>query len=171
VLLLWVYCTSAILFFGAEFTQVYADAEDCVIVPEVNALRRFTPNTTIITTSMASMTNMASSARNRGCRKYSTSQIPPSPTLPPHCPISTRVLRRIYCHAYRFLLLSLGNAALYLSACMLIGTGFLLEIRMDEENGAVRLFGMTPDDWGEIHLVIAIGFIVLTFLHLPLHLS
>ena len=54
---------------------------------------------------------------------------------------------------------------------MLIGTGFLLEIRMDEENGAVRLFGMTPDDWGEIHLVIAIGFIVLTFLHLPLHLS
>jgi len=29
LLLLWVYYTSAILFFGAEFTQVYADAEDC----------------------------------------------------------------------------------------------------------------------------------------------
>lgn len=71
----------------------------------------------------------------------------------------------------KFLLLSFGNAALYLSACLLIGTGFLLEIRMDKEDGAARLFGMTPDDWGEIHLVIAIGFVALTLLHLLLHLA
>ena len=40
LLLLWVYYTSAILFFGAEFTQVYAYAENCVTVPAVNALRK-----------------------------------------------------------------------------------------------------------------------------------
>lgn len=63
-------------------------------------------------------------------------------------------------------LLSLGNAALYLSTCLLVGTGLLLELRMDEEDGATRLFGMDPDDWGEIHLVIAIGFVALTLFHL-----
>lgn len=39
LLLLWVYYTSSILFFGAEFTQVYADADDCVNEPAVYALR------------------------------------------------------------------------------------------------------------------------------------
>lgn len=39
LLLLWVYYTSSILLFGAEFTQVYADADDCVTEPAVNALR------------------------------------------------------------------------------------------------------------------------------------
>ncbi len=39
LLLLWVYYTSCILFFGAEFTQVYAEADDCVTEPAANALR------------------------------------------------------------------------------------------------------------------------------------
>lgn len=39
LLLLWVYYTSCILFFGAEFTQVYATADDCVTEPAANALR------------------------------------------------------------------------------------------------------------------------------------
>jgi hypothetical protein len=51
------------------------------------------------------------------------------------------------------LLLSLTNVALYLVTCALIGTGLLLELRMDEEDGAARLFGMGQDDWGEIHFV------------------
>jgi uncharacterized BrkB/YihY/UPF0761 family membrane protein len=38
VLLLWVYYTSSIFFFGAEFTQVYADADDCVTESAVNAV-------------------------------------------------------------------------------------------------------------------------------------
>ncbi len=39
LLLLWVYYTSCILFFGAEFTQVYAEAGDGVTEPSANALR------------------------------------------------------------------------------------------------------------------------------------
>jgi hypothetical protein len=67
------------------------------------------------------------------------------------------------------LMLSVGNAALYLLTCGLISTGLLLELRMDEEDGAVRLFGMGRDDWGEIHFALAIGFAALTVLHLVLN--
>jgi hypothetical protein len=64
------------------------------------------------------------------------------------------------------LLLPLANGALYLVTCALIGTGLLLELRMDEEDAAARLFGMGQDDWGEIHLVVAIAFAALAVLHL-----
>ena len=66
----------------------------------------------------------------------------------------------------RNLLLPLGNAALFLSACTLIITGLLPELRMDEEDGAVLLFGMDQDDWGEMHFLMAIGFSTLTRLSL-----
>ncbi len=69
----------------------------------------------------------------------------------------------------RSLLLSLTNAALYLVTCVLIGTGLLLEFRMDEEDGAARLFGMGQDDWGEIHFAFAIGFVILSLCHLLLN--
>ena len=62
--------------------------------------------------------------------------------------------------------MSLVNAALYLVTCALVGTGLLLELRMDEEDGAVRLFGMGRDDWGENHIAIALVFVGLTVLHL-----
>lgn len=39
LLLLWVYYTSCILFFGAEFTQVVAEADDYKIEPTANATR------------------------------------------------------------------------------------------------------------------------------------
>ena len=39
LLLVWVYYTSCILFFGAEFTQVYAEAYDCVTEPAAHAAR------------------------------------------------------------------------------------------------------------------------------------
>lgn len=39
LLLLWVYYASCILFFGAEFTQVYAHADEGVIEPAANARR------------------------------------------------------------------------------------------------------------------------------------
>jgi hypothetical protein len=64
------------------------------------------------------------------------------------------------------LLLSLTNATLYLVTCALIGTGLLLELKMDQEDGAARLFGMGQDDWGEIHIVVAITFVALAVLHL-----
>jgi hypothetical protein len=67
------------------------------------------------------------------------------------------------------LLLSSANGAPYLVACALIATGLVLELRMDKEDGAVRLLGLGQDDWGEIHLVIAIGFVALTVLHFLLN--
>jgi hypothetical protein len=67
------------------------------------------------------------------------------------------------------LLLSLTNAALYLDTCALVGTGLLLELKMDGDDGAARLFGMGQDDWGEIHFVTAIVFAALAVLHLALH--
>jgi hypothetical protein len=65
--------------------------------------------------------------------------------------------------------LALLNAALYLATCALAGTGLLLELRMDVEDGAVRLLGMGRDDWGEIHIVIAIAFLALAGIHLFLN--
>jgi hypothetical protein len=69
----------------------------------------------------------------------------------------------------RSLSLSLVNAALYLATCALAGTGLLLELRMDAEAGAARILGMGPDDWGEIHIVVAITFLALTGFHLLLN--
>jgi hypothetical protein len=64
------------------------------------------------------------------------------------------------------LALSLANAALYLITCTLVGTGLLLELRMDEEDAAARLIGMGRDDWGEIHFAVAVAFAALATLHL-----
>lgn len=69
------------------------------------------------------------------------------------------------------LLLTPRNAALFMVTCALIGTGLMLELRMDEEDGSARLFGMGRDDWGEIHLAIALGFAALSALHLLLNWS
>ncbi len=62
-----------------------------------------------------------------------------------------------------------NNAVLYLATCALVGTGLLLELRMDEEDGARRLFGMGPDDWSEVHLAVALAFISLAILHVGLN--
>ncbi len=67
------------------------------------------------------------------------------------------------------LLRSLSNAALYLATCAIVATGLLLELRMDEEDGAVRLLGMGQDDWGEIHFAIAICFGALALIHMVQH--
>jgi hypothetical protein len=69
----------------------------------------------------------------------------------------------------RFLLLLFANAALYLATCALVGTGLLLELRMDVEDGAVKILDMGRDDWGEIHIAVAIAFLALTALHLLLN--
>jgi membrane protein len=44
VLLLWVYYSSQIVFFGAEFTQVYANRFGSHVVPSSNAVSRHAPN-------------------------------------------------------------------------------------------------------------------------------
>jgi hypothetical protein len=65
--------------------------------------------------------------------------------------------------------LALLNSVLYLATGALAGTGLLLELRMDVEDGAVRILGLGRDDWGEIHIVVAITFLALTGLHLLLN--
>jgi hypothetical protein len=70
------------------------------------------------------------------------------------------------CVIPKLMQLCILNDALYLDSCALIGTGLLLELRLDNEDGARRLLGINPDDWGEIHLAVAILFVVLGLLHL-----
>ena len=65
--------------------------------------------------------------------------------------------------------LTANNAVLYLATCGLVGTGLLLELRMDEEDGARRLFDMGTDDWGEVHIAVALTFVGLAILHLVLN--
>lgn len=66
----------------------------------------------------------------------------------------------------RALLLSVANATLYLVTCALLGTGLLLELRLDEDDGADRFLGMGQDDWGEVHFGVAIAFAALAAVHL-----
>jgi hypothetical protein len=55
--------------------------------------------------------------------------------------------------------------------CAVVGTGLLLELRMDDEHGASQLLGMSTDDWGETHFAIAITFVILAAVHGILHRS
>jgi hypothetical protein len=63
----------------------------------------------------------------------------------------------------------LGNTALYLVTCALLGTGLLLELRMDVEDRPISVLGMGPDDWGEIHFAMALAFVALSILHIALN--
>jgi hypothetical protein len=71
--------------------------------------------------------------------------------------------------SYKTIALTTSNAVLYLATCALVGTGLLLELRMDAEDGARRLLGMGADDWGEVHIVVALTFAGLAILHLALN--
>jgi hypothetical protein len=58
-------------------------------------------------------------------------------------------------------LLHVSTAGLYLATCTLVGTGLLLEWRLDEDVSG-RLLGMDRDDWGELHFGVALAFAALT---------
>lgn len=60
-------------------------------------------------------------------------------------------------------LLLISNILLYLSGCLLIGTGLLLELRLDEHGTAVA--GVDREGWGEFHFIIALIFVGLILLH------
>lgn len=64
--------------------------------------------------------------------------------------------------------LRICNACLYLATCLLAGTGLLLELRLDGEDGR-RVLWMGRDDWGELHLVIALVFVGLSAAHLAMN--
>lgn len=65
--------------------------------------------------------------------------------------------------------MSICNSALFLATCAVIGTGLMLEFRLDDDQGSFRLFGISADDWGEAHFVIALIFIALLVAHCILH--
>ena len=71
--------------------------------------------------------------------------------------------------SFKNMTLPISNAALYLATCALVGTGLLLELRLDEEDGVWRLLGMGIDDWGEVHFAVALTFVGLAILHLVLN--
>jgi hypothetical protein len=71
----------------------------------------------------------------------------------------------------RQIVLTWLNAALYLISCAMIGTGLVLELRLDDEEGPARLLWLGRDDWSELHFMIALGFIALVLIHLLLHWS
>jgi nitric oxide reductase large subunit len=67
----------------------------------------------------------------------------------------------------KVLVLKVCNVALYLVTCILAGSGFLLEFRLEEDGD--RILGLSGDDWSEIHLVIAFVFVGLSIAHLLLN--
>ena len=73
--------------------------------------------------------------------------------------------------AYKANLNSICNSVLFLAMCAVVGTGLALELRLDEDHGSSQLFGMSADDWGEVHFAIALFFVALFIVHGILHRS
>ena len=65
--------------------------------------------------------------------------------------------------------LRIVNAALYLAACALVATGLALEWKIEIEDEGRTLLGMTGEDWGEVHFILALVVMGLVVLHLALH--
>jgi len=57
---------------------------------------------------------------------------------------------------------TIANAALCVITCAGIGSGLLLELRMNEADGSVRLFGSGQENWDAIHVSAAVGSVALT---------
>jgi hypothetical protein len=64
--------------------------------------------------------------------------------------------------------LTVSNAALFLAACLLVGTGLLMEFRLDEGEAA-SILGLSGDDWGEIHFIMALTCTAIALLHVLLN--
>jgi len=65
--------------------------------------------------------------------------------------------------------LKVSNLALYLATSALIGTGLLLELRMEEGKCVGSILGLCRKDWAETHFIIALAFIALGILHIVLN--
>ncbi len=68
----------------------------------------------------------------------------------------------------KMLLLKISNICLYVVTCALIGTGLLLELRLEERAG--RVLGISKEEWSEFHFLVALAFIALALVHLAFHL-
>jgi hypothetical protein len=65
--------------------------------------------------------------------------------------------------------LRIVNAALYLAACSLVATGLALEWKVEIEDEGRSLLGMTGEDWGEVHFILALVVMALAVTHIALH--
>ena len=70
-------------------------------------------------------------------------------------------------------LLKISNYALFLSVCVTLSAGLILEYRLASgpQNRGVRLLGLARHDWTEVHFICAVSFVAIAFLHLCLNWS
>lgn len=70
-------------------------------------------------------------------------------------------------------LLKISNYALFLSMCVTLSAGLILEYRLPSgpQNRGVHLLGLARHDWTEVHFICAISFIAIALLHLCLNWS
>ncbi len=64
------------------------------------------------------------------------------------------------------------NLALYISFCLMVGTGFIIGYRLPPGSRGGRgmsLLGMNRHEWGDVHLYISYGFIAMLIVHLCIH--
>lgn len=67
-------------------------------------------------------------------------------------------------------LLRINNFLLYVVFCALAGTGLLLEYKTPLDEGEnVKVFGISGEDWGEMHLWLGIAAVAFVVLHLMLN--
>ncbi len=69
---------------------------------------------------------------------------------------------------YKNTILRVLNLALFLSGCLLAGTGLMLAYRMPHGGGGGRaqVLGFTRHEWGDLHLVLGITVVLLSIAHL-----
>lgn len=58
----------------------------------------------------------------------------------------------------------------FLMLVAMISSGAMLEFTLPERSGRLAVWGMTRHQWGDIHSMISLAFLVLMSLHLLLHL-
>lgn len=65
--------------------------------------------------------------------------------------------------------LRIVNAVLYLAACSLVATGLALEWKIEIEDEGRTLLGMTGEDWGGVHFILALVVMGMAAIHIGLH--
>lgn len=66
----------------------------------------------------------------------------------------------------RVFLMRLANGILFVLACTLAGTGFLLAFRLPPGSHGDTVLGFTRHEWGDVHLYLGISAVIVTIVHL-----
>jgi hypothetical protein len=68
-----------------------------------------------------------------------------------------------------FTLVKIVDLLSFLLLVMMISTGAILEFTLPTRSGPLSVWGMTRHEWGDIHSLISMAFLVLMSSHLVLH--